>query len=316
MLDAVAVLQQIIGGEDIFRIVVRNAFKRCIFSVLRAFAFADRIGDLHIAIVELIIPQNEITLQFAYPADAHRIVKAFGIYIHHVLQCGTVIDAVVGVGRKIEGDVRKVVLLLPAESALGFHIKAVTLIKDLALEQHLDISRQCRMFYLYPVFCQSLLQALDADGSPEIVDDEIAHIVESLDIAHLHTPFDVFFKDLVDDGAHISALVGKVVILHRLGETAFLQVIVQLYEQIGIHFFAEKRLHIEVLVKAQREKLELHISARELGDKLSAQKIGIGACYEHGILACAAVSIDDFFKVFNILDLVYKQILRPLGVSQ
>ena len=140
MLDAVAVLQQIIGGEDIFRIVVRNAFKRCIFSVLRAFAFADRIGDLHIAIVELIIPQNEITLQFAYPADAHRIVKAFGIYIHHVLQCGTVIDAVVGVGRKIEGDVRKIVLLFSAECAFGFHIKAVALIKDLALEQHLDIS--------------------------------------------------------------------------------------------------------------------------------------------------------------------------------
>ena len=118
MFDAVAVLQQIIGGEDIFRIVVRNAFKRRIFSVFRAFAFADRIGDLHIAIIELIIPQDEIALQFAYPADAHRIVKTFGIYIHHVLQCGTVIDAVVGVGRKIEGDVRKVVLLFSAECAL------------------------------------------------------------------------------------------------------------------------------------------------------------------------------------------------------
>ena len=85
MFDAIAILQQVIGGEDIFRIVVCNAFKRRIFSVFRAFAFADRIGDLHIAIVELIIPQNEIAFQFAYPADTHRIVKAFGIYIHHVL---------------------------------------------------------------------------------------------------------------------------------------------------------------------------------------------------------------------------------------
>lgn len=35
MFDAVAVLQQVIGGEDIFRIILRNVFKRHIFSVRR-----------------------------------------------------------------------------------------------------------------------------------------------------------------------------------------------------------------------------------------------------------------------------------------
>ena len=35
MFDAVAVLQQVIGGEDIFQIILRNVFKRHIFSVRR-----------------------------------------------------------------------------------------------------------------------------------------------------------------------------------------------------------------------------------------------------------------------------------------
>ena len=157
------------------------------------------------------------------------------------------------------------------------------------------------------------MQALDADRRPEVVDDKVADIVECLDIAHLDAPLDVLLEDLVDDRAHIGAFVGKIVVLHCLGKTALLQIVVEFDRQIGVHALAEKRLHVEIFVKTQRKKFKLHISAGELGRKFAAEQIGIGTGDEHRILARTAVGVDHLFKPVYVLNFVDEQILRPLS---
>ena len=65
MFYASAPLQQIVGGEHILGIVVLDVFERRILSVLGALALADRIGDLHIAVTESVVAQDEVAFKLA-----------------------------------------------------------------------------------------------------------------------------------------------------------------------------------------------------------------------------------------------------------
>ena len=54
--DTVALLEQVVGGNDKAGIVVFDAFQRAVFPVLRFFTCRDGIRHLHIGVPRLRIP--------------------------------------------------------------------------------------------------------------------------------------------------------------------------------------------------------------------------------------------------------------------
>ena len=68
--DSAAMLDQIVPGDDIFRIIIFDVFKRPVFPVLCFDAAHDRHGNLYIRIIRVVVLKNKITFQFSDPADA------------------------------------------------------------------------------------------------------------------------------------------------------------------------------------------------------------------------------------------------------
>ena len=145
-----------------------------------------------------------------------------------------VVDAVVRVEREVEAQIGEVVLLLALERLARLHIEAFALADDLGVLEYLEVAVE-RL-------------ALDADALPlevgeyvrergrraEVVDDVVAHPVEDRDVLHLHAPADVLLEDLLDDGAHVGALVRHLGVVERLGEAALENVAVELGHGVGV----------------------------------------------------------------------------------
>ena len=60
------------------------------------------ISDLHVTVIEIIAPENEVTFQLPYPADADRRVEAPCVNINHIFQSRAVVYAIVGISCEIK----------------------------------------------------------------------------------------------------------------------------------------------------------------------------------------------------------------------
>ncbi len=93
MNNAIAMLNQIVSCDEIFRIIVSYAFKWTIFTVLRFKVVHNRHGDLDIGIIRIVPTKDEVAFQFANSSDTDFISFGFGIDIDDILQCRTLIDS-------------------------------------------------------------------------------------------------------------------------------------------------------------------------------------------------------------------------------
>lgn len=123
MPDPVPVLQQVVRGENVFRIIIRNTFKRRVLPVLRALIFAYSIGDLNITVIEFIVPENKVAFQLSYPADADGIIEAPCVNIHHIFQSRAIVYAVIRIGCKVKRNIGKIILFSPLRARLDFMSK-------------------------------------------------------------------------------------------------------------------------------------------------------------------------------------------------
>lgn len=69
MLYAAPVLNEIVPCQQIFGIIIADAFKRTILAFFRIEAVHYRHSYLHIGIIHIILTQYEVTFQFSDPAD-------------------------------------------------------------------------------------------------------------------------------------------------------------------------------------------------------------------------------------------------------
>ncbi len=82
-------------------------------------------------------------------------------------------------------------------------------------------------------------------------------------------PADVLLEDLLDDGAHVRALVRHLGVVERLGEAPFEDVSVKLGHGVRVKLLSEEALHLAILLEAERLHLELDVAPRQLGGELA-----------------------------------------------
>ena len=124
--DAVALLDGIVAGEDVLGIVVANPLQRGVFAIFRFAACHHRHAGLHVCVFGIATAQNEIAFKCTDAPDACGIAMRAGVCENGVFKRGAVVDAVVGVGRKVESEVGKIVFLpAPPYGAAGFEVEAV-----------------------------------------------------------------------------------------------------------------------------------------------------------------------------------------------
>ena len=88
-----AMLDQIVPGDHIFRIVIFYAFQRPVFLIFSIDAVHDRHSDLDVRIIRIAAAQNKVTFQFPDSTNTDIITFGTGVGINDVLQSGTVIDS-------------------------------------------------------------------------------------------------------------------------------------------------------------------------------------------------------------------------------
>ena len=108
-----AMLDQVVSGDQILRIIVSDDFQRPVFPFLRVDAVHDRHGDLDIRVICIIPTENKVAFQLSDSADADVIAFGSGIGINDVFQCGAVIDSFVSIQGKVKTQIGKIVFLLP-----------------------------------------------------------------------------------------------------------------------------------------------------------------------------------------------------------
>ena len=108
-----AMLDQVVSGDQILRIVVSDAFERSVFPILRVDAVHDCHSNLDIRVIYIVSVENKVAFQLSNSADADVIAFGPGISIHDVFQCGAVIDSFVSIQGKVKTQIGKIVFLLP-----------------------------------------------------------------------------------------------------------------------------------------------------------------------------------------------------------
>ena len=155
------------------------------------------------------------------------------------------------------------------------------------------------------------MQTADACRRPEVVDDEISHRLKRLAIADLDPSTNVFLKDFLYDPLDIGSLVSKFSESDSPRKTSLQNILGEFLQAVWINRLVIKLLHLFILVEAQGIKLERNVSAGQLGDKLTAQKIGIRSRNENGKIAVFTKTVNDSLELADILDFINEQILAP-----
>ena len=107
-----AVLKQIVGSYDVFRVIIFDTFQRSVLTIFRIPAACNSICDLDVGVGQVNITENEVAFKLSDPADADRIIATPGIGKDNIFKYWSVIDTVVGVSRKVKGRIRKIILFL------------------------------------------------------------------------------------------------------------------------------------------------------------------------------------------------------------
>ena len=236
MNDAVPLLNGIASRQQVLGVVVPDLLERTVFALLCCPVGHDGHGHLNICVSHLRVSQNEIALQLPDASDADLATLRERVAIDDVLKDGPVIDAVVGVEGEVEAQVRQVVLLLAPQRFSRLQVEAGALADDLRVFEDLEVPRERLAFDLNALLALEVrLDVRKRRGGAEVVDDVVAHLVEHGDVLDLHTPADVFLEDLLDYRSNVSALVGELGVIHRLRETAFEDVGVELRDRVRVH---------------------------------------------------------------------------------
>lgn len=275
MENAVAFLDGIVAREDELWIVVANLLQRRVFPVFRGFVGNHRHGDLCIGVIRIAPPEDEVAFKRADASDAGRIAVGARIDVNGVLECGTVVDAIVRVGREIEAEIGQVELLFPADRASGFQVETVAFVKYLCVLEYRDVPVQGLALDVYAGFSKIVHKVGEAGCRPEIVDEVRLDALECRDISDLDPSFDVLLEDFGDDTLDVGPAIIRVVILHGLRESALPQEQIELLDEIRRDGLAEKSLHAEILVEGKGKHLEFDVASGQLGDEFAAEQVGV-----------------------------------------
>ena len=233
VLDSVSVLQDIVCGEDVFRIIVFDPFQALVLPIFRLFAVQDGISHLHVRVVLIAAAEDKVAFHFAYSANADMVPLTLCVNEHHILQNRSVVDPIVGVQGEVERGIGKIVLFLSHQGLFRFQIKSTAFIQDLGVQQGLNIRVQCFARDPYPVFFKRLFDVRQTGRRSEIVDNERGNAVKRRFVPDLHASPDIFLEDLIDDTDDVGALILAVGILQRAGKPSVEDILIQLFNLLG-----------------------------------------------------------------------------------
>ena len=310
--DAVALLDGIVAREDVLGIVVANPLQRGIFAIFRFAACHHRHAGLHVCVFGIATAQNEIAFRRTDAPDACGIAMRAGVCENGVFKRGAVVDAVVGVGRKVESEVGKIVFLPAPYGAAGFEVEAVAFVEDLCIFQNAYVLVQGFALYVRSRLFKLAENVVESGRCAEVVDEVRLNFLEYGTITDLYAAADVFFEDLGDDSLNVCPAVVGCIVLKRLRKTAATQVLVKLLYKVCGDVLAEKVLHAKELFESEREHFKLEVSSGKFRDKFAAQKIGVGAGDENRMSSLDTKCIDHFLKSLYILDFVNKEVCHAV----
>ena len=150
----------------------------------------------------------------------------------------------------------------------------------------------------------------------KVVDDVVAHLVEDRDVLHLHTAANVLLEDLLDDGAHVRALVRHLGGVERLGEAALEDVAVKLGHRVGVDRLPEEAFHLAMLLEAERLHLELDVTPRQLGGELAGKQVGVRASDEDGESSLGPELVHHLLEALDVLHLVDEEVLHAVNLER
>ena len=234
MHDAAAVLDGVAACDDKLGPVVPYLLEWAVLAILGLPVVHDGHRHLHVGVFHLGRAHNEVTLELADASHTHLVTQAPRVAIDDVLQHGPVVDTIVGVEREVEAQIGEVVLLLALERLARLHVKARTLADDLGILKYLKVAVERLPLDADALPFEVGLDVRQRGRRTEVVDDVVAHLVEDRDVLHLHAPADILLKDLLDNGAHVGALVRHLGVVERLGKAALEDVVVELGHWVGV----------------------------------------------------------------------------------
>ena len=308
--DAVAPLDGIVAREDVLGIVVSNLLQRGVFAVFRFTVGHHRHADLYVGVIGIATTQNEIALKRADAPDACGIAMCTGVCENGVFKRGTVVDAVVGVGGKVESEVGKIVFLLATYGLARFEVESLTLVEDLRIFQNAYVLVQGFALDVRSRLFKFAEDVFETGRCPEVVDEIRLNFLEHGKVADFYAAADILFENLGDDSLDVCPAVIGSIVLKRLRKTTATQILIELIHKVGGDSLAEKFFHAKELVESEREHFKLKVSSGKFRDEFAAQEIGVGAGDEDGMPPFDTKGIDHLLKSFYILDFVNEEVGR------
>ena len=314
--DAVSVLDGVAARDDELGPAVPNPLERAVLAVLGRAVVHDGHRHLHVGVLHLWRPHDEVTLELADAPHAHLVAQTPGVVVDDVLEHGPVVDAVVRVEGEVEAQVGKVVLLLSLERLARLHVEARASADDLGVLENLEVAVARLALDAHALPLEVGLDVRERGRRAEVVDDIVANLVEDRDVLHLHAPADVLLEYLPDDGAHVGALVRHLGVVERLGEAALEDVAIELGYGVGIDLLPEEALHLAVLLEAKRLHLELDVAPRQLGGKLAGEQVGVRASDEDGESSLGPELVHHLLEALDVLHLVNEEVLHAVNLER
>jgi len=311
--DAVALLDGIVAREDVLGIVVANLLQRGVFAVFSSAVVHHCHACLHVGVSGVASTENEIAFKRAYSSYACRIAVGKGVGVDHILKRRPVVDPVVGIGGEVESKVGKVVFLLASDGTSGFEVEAAAFIQNLGIFQNADVPVQRFALDARPRLFKVRKEVVETCRRAEVVDKVRLDLLKCGKIAYLYAPADIFLEYLGNDALNVCSAVVCGVVLDGLRKSSATQILIELIDNVGGDAFAEKSFHAKEFVEGEREHFEFKVSSGQFRDKLAAQEVGIGSCYENGMPPLDAEGIDHLLKPFYVLDFVDEEIGRTGG---
>ena len=134
--DAVTLLDGIVTCEDVLGIVVANLLQRGIFAVFGLAVVHHGHACLYVGVSRIALAEDEVAFKLSYSPDACCISTGTGVSEDDVFKRGAIVDAVVGVGRKVESEVGKIVLLFSPDGLARFEVEPFAFVEDFRVFQN------------------------------------------------------------------------------------------------------------------------------------------------------------------------------------
>ena len=154
--DAVAVLDWIAARENVFRVVVADFCKRCVFAFFRLAVCRHCHAGLHVSVLGIAAPENEIAFEFPDATDACCVSMCTGVCKYDVFENGSVVYPRVGIGGKIKPQIGEVVLLFAANRSAGFQVEPVAFAEYFGVLEYFNVAVQCFPFDFRTAFFEGV----------------------------------------------------------------------------------------------------------------------------------------------------------------